>query len=165
MNDSGDAAFETSAADGRAISAFIERMGLSAQGDGLPRIAGRILGYFIIHGGPTTLGVLARRLAVSRASISTNARLLRDLGFLEATAMPGDRQDYYQLAPRHYVRVLENYEHRMGALGESLSQAEREIDDAHVDAQARLADMRSFVTTARAQTRALIERLQSRDES
>lgn len=148
--------------DRRAISAFIERMGLSSQGDGMPRIAGRIIGYFIIHGGPTSLTELARALAVSRASISTNARMLRDLGVIEATALPGDRQDYYQLAPRHYVRVLEGYVHRMGALGESLDQARRDIDDDHAGAQSRLADMQHFVDTARAHTRRLLEELKDR---
>ena len=147
--------------DERAISAFIERMGLSAQGDGLPRIAGRILGYFIVHGGPTSLSALARELQVSRASISTNARMLRDLGVLEATAVPGDRQDYYQLAPRHYLRVLEGYIERMGVLSESLSTAQAEIDDGNDGAQARLADMHRFVDAARAQTRALIDNLRA----
>ncbi|MGN8158722.1 GbsR/MarR family transcriptional regulator [Salinisphaera sp. RV14] len=147
--------------DERAISAFIERMGLSAQGDGMPRIAGRILGYFIVHGGPTSLSALARELRVSRASISTNARMLRDLGVLEATAVPGDRQDYYQLAPRHYLRVLEGYIERMGVLSESLSTAQAEIDDERAGAQARLADMHRFVDAARAQTRALIDNLRA----
>ena len=149
----------TSKSTTQAMTAFIERMGLSAQGDGLPRIAGRIMGYFIIHGGPTSLSTLADSLAVSRASISTNARMLRDLGVLDATTVPGDRQDYYQLAPRHYVRVLEGYVQRMGTLGESLAAAEREIDDQHTGAHERLADMRAFVTQARAQTRALIRSL------
>lgn len=145
----------------RAISAFIERMGLSAQGDGLPRIAGRILGYFIVHGGPTSLSALASELRVSRASISTNARMLRDLGVLEATAVPGDRQDYYQLAPRHYLRVMEGYLERMGVLSQSLSTAQAEIDDNNDGAQARLADMHRFVDAARAQTRALIDNLRA----
>lgn len=145
--------------DQAAISAFIERMGLSAQGDGLPRIAGRILGYFIIHGGPTSLSDLAEELKVSRASISTNARMLRELGVLDATAVPGDRQDYYQLAPRHYLRVLEGYVQRMGVLGESLRTAKADIDDSHTQTQARLADMHRFVDTARAQTRDLIKQL------
>lgn len=149
-----------SAEDEAAVAAFIERMGLSSQSDGLPRIAGRIIGFFIIHGGPTSLSELARALDVSRASISTNARMLKELGVLEATALPGDRQDYYQLAPQHYMRVLEGYVERMGALGESLAQAERELDTRHDGAQTRLADMRSFVSAARAQTRDLIDQLQ-----
>lgn len=145
--------------DEQAISTFIERMGLSAQGDGLPRIAGRILGYFIVHGGPTSLSALARELQVSRASISTNARLLRDLGVLEATSVPGDRQDYYQLAPKHYLQVLEGYLERMGVLQDSLVEAQATISGQRADAHERLADMRRFVEAARAHTQGLIEHL------
>jgi len=142
-----------------AVTAFIERMGLSAQNDGLPRIAGRMMGYFIIHGGPTSLAELAAALQVSRASVSTNARILRDLGVLEATAVPGDRQDYYQLAERHYLPLLEGHVERMGAMSASLAQAERELPPSMGDARARLADMHDFIDIARDHTCELIERL------
>ena len=148
----------------QAVSAFIERMGLSAQADGLPRIAGRMLGYFIIHGGPTSLAALADELQVSRASVSTNARILRDLGVLEATAVPGDRQDYYQLAERHYLPMLQGYVERMAVLRESLATAERDLPDGWDGARTRLADMHNFVDVARDHTRALIKRLQPSDD-
>lgn len=146
------------------VAAFIERMGLSAQTDGMPRIAGRMMGYFIIHGGPTSLAQLAQSLQVSRASVSTNARILRDLGVLEATAMPGDRQDYYQLAERHYLPLLEGHVERMGTMSASLTQAERELPAGMDDARERLADMHSFIDIARDHTRDLIERLAARDK-
>lgn len=145
------------------IAAFIERMGLSAQNDGMPRIAGRMMGYFIIHGGPTSLAELATALQVSRASVSTNARILRDLGVLEATAVPGDRQDYYQLAERHYLPLLEGHVERMGAMSASLAQAERELPGGMDDARERLADMHDFINIARDHTRDLIDRLAARD--
>lgn len=144
------------------VTAFIERMGLSAQNDGLPRIAGRMMGYFIIHGGPTSLAELAAALKVSRASVSTNARILRDLGVLEATAVPGDRQDYYQLAERHYLPLLEGHVERMGAMSASLAQAERELPAGMDSARERLADMHGFIDIARDHTRDLIERLNAR---
>jgi len=146
----------------QAVSAFIERMGLAAQSDGMPRIAGRMLGYFIIHGGPASLAALADSLQVSRASVSTNARILRNLGVLEATAVPGDRQDYYQLAERHYLRLLEGYVERMGTMSTSLAQAERELPADWDGAQARLADMHHFIDNARDDIRDLIERLAQR---
>ncbi|MES1923723.1 MarR family transcriptional regulator [Salinisphaera sp. T31B1] len=144
-----------------AVADFIERMGLSAQADGLPRIAGRMLGYFIIHGGPASLNRLAVDLQVSKASISTNARILHGLGVLEATAVPGDRQDYYRLAERHYLRMLEGYVTRMGTLSESLAATERDLPDSWPGARERLADMHRFVDVARDHTRDLIERLSS----
>jgi len=102
----------TGSAD-RTISNFVERMGLIAQADGMPRIAGRILGMMIVHGGPFSFADLADRLQVSRASISTNTRLLESLGVIERTGVPGDRQDYFRMRPHPYARMLQGYVERM----------------------------------------------------
>ena len=58
------------------MDTFIEQMGLIAQEDGAPRIAGQILGYLLIEGEPRTLSQMAEALKISKASASTNARLL-----------------------------------------------------------------------------------------
>src|SRR5690606_21420618 len=63
------------------VTRFIEQMGMSAQADGVPRIAGRIFGYFVINGGPISFTQLAQELQVSRASVSTNLRILASIGF------------------------------------------------------------------------------------
>lgn len=90
-----------------AVEEFVERMGLIAEGDGLSRIAGRIMGLMIIDGGPLSFTELAEQLAVSRGSISTNTRFLEHLGVIERVARRGDRQDYFQLATAPYVRLLQ----------------------------------------------------------
>lgn len=89
-----------------AVSNFVERMGLVMEADGMPRIAGRIFGFLLIHDGAHSLDDLAERLQVSKASVSTNARLLEQLGFLERSAAPGDRRDYYRMAADAWERVL-----------------------------------------------------------
>ena len=86
---------------------FIEDQGLRAQADGLPRIAGRLLGLLIFDGRARSFGELATELQVSRGSISTNARLLEALGAIERTTRPGDRQDYFQLSEDPYSRILD----------------------------------------------------------
>ena len=86
---------------------FIEQQGLSSQGDGLPRIAGRMLGLLIFDGRPYSFGDLATELQVSRGSVSTNARLLEALGAIERVTRPGDRQDYFQLSEDPYSRILD----------------------------------------------------------
>ena len=96
-----------------AEATFIERLGMNAQADGLPRIAGRMMGFFIIHGGPFSFSELAEKLQISRGSVSTNARILMQLGVLDRAAKPGDRQDYYQLAEHPHARMLEGYVYRM----------------------------------------------------
>jgi DNA-binding transcriptional regulator GbsR (MarR family) len=79
--------------------AFIERMGLALETDGLPRIAGRIFGLLLISTDARSLDDLAGELRVSKGSASTNARLLEQRGLLERVCRPADRRDYYRVRP------------------------------------------------------------------
>lgn len=108
---------------------FIERMGLHAQADGMPRIAGRIMGLMVLDGGPLAFGQLADRLQVSRGSISTNVRLLEGMGVIERVAKPGDRGDYFRLADEPYRALISGVRER-AAKGE---RAAREAGEALAD--------------------------------
>lgn len=88
-------------------SRFVERSGLIAEREGFSRIAGRIFGLLLLSPTELSLEEIAERLMVSRASVSTEARRLQDHGIVERTSRPGDRKDYYHIAPHHYVRSLE----------------------------------------------------------
>ena len=89
-------------------SEFVERMGLLAQSDGLPRITGRIWGLFMISGEDMlSFSDIADALQISRGSVSTNARTLVSLGVLERRARPGERQDYYAIRDNPYLTLLE----------------------------------------------------------
>lgn len=134
------------ASDG--VERFIEQMGLSAQADGVPRISGRIFGYFIVHGGPVSFAQLAKELQVSRASVSTNARALAAIGFIERVTRPGDRQDYYQLADSPFLRMIEGYMLRMKRMQLILAQANKSIPAQMVDTHNRLAQMSHFYEVA-----------------
>lgn len=80
-----------------ATSRFIEEMGLMAQERGESRISGRILGLLTVEGRELNLQQISERLAISRASASTNARDLARKGMLKLRTHAGDRQDYYEL--------------------------------------------------------------------
>lgn len=124
---------------------FIEGMGMVAQADGLPRTTGRIIGLLVLEGEPYSFSELATRLEVSRASISTNTRLLEGLGVIERIGRPGDRQDYFQLTKDPYNKLMQGALHR-------ISKAERLVADtqqalpkgAH---QKRLKELRSFYSS------------------
>ena len=92
---------------------FIEGMGVVAQADGLPRIAGRLIGVMVLEQGPFSFSDLAIKLGVSRASISTNTRLLENMGVIERIGKAGDRQDYFQLADDPYIKLLHGLVFRM----------------------------------------------------
>lgn len=76
---------------------FIETMGLTLESEGLPRIAGRIFGLLLLSEDARSLDDLASELQVSKASVSTNTRLLEQRGVLEQVGRPADRRDYYRV--------------------------------------------------------------------
>ena len=85
---------------------FIERMGLTLESEGLPRIAGRIFGLLLVSEDPHSLDDLAAELRVSKGSVSTNARLLEQRGLLERVCRPADRRDYYSVPPDLFVHTM-----------------------------------------------------------
>ena len=88
------------------VDDFVERMGLLMEQEGLPRIAGRLIGFLLLHESAFSLDELAERLQVSKASVSTNARLLEQAGILERIGSPGDRRDFYRMGPGAWERTL-----------------------------------------------------------
>jgi DNA-binding transcriptional regulator GbsR (MarR family) len=128
----------------KTISNFVERMGLIAQADGMPRIAGRILGMMIVHGGPFSFADLAERLQVSRASISTNTRLLESLGVIERTGVPGERQDYFRMRPHPYARMLQGYVERMRRARELVDETQAALPQELGGAHDRLEELDAF---------------------
>ena len=82
----------------------------------MPRIASRILGLLLLTPGECSIDQMAERLAVSRASISVDARRLEECGVVERVTRKGDRRDYYRIAPDHYTRTLERRLKIMGRL-------------------------------------------------
>lgn len=86
---------------------FIEKIGLIAQSDGMPRIAGRLMGLLVWDGEAVSFADLAARLQVSRGSISTATRILEERRLIRRTAKPGQRQDFFQLAENPFVQMLE----------------------------------------------------------
>lgn len=61
----------------------------------LPRSVGEIYGLLFASETPMTLDGLVRRLGVSKGSASQGLRLLRGVGAVTVSYLPGDRKDYY----------------------------------------------------------------------
>lgn len=91
----------------RATEQFVEQMGLLTEEDGLPRIAGRIFGYLLLQPDERPLEQIAAALGVSRASVSTDARRLAQMGLIERRSRPGDRRDYYMVSADGVRRMIE----------------------------------------------------------
>lgn len=96
-----------------AVSEFVERLGLHLSCEGMPLIAGRVTAYLLVSEGPRSLDEIASALGVSRASVSTDTRLLVDKGMLVRSTQPGDRRTYYSFAPDGFRNMLS---HRIQAI-------------------------------------------------
>lgn len=86
---------------------FIEQVGHACQADGFTHIAGRVFGLLLISAEPCSLDDMAEILAVSKASVSTEARRLLERDVVLRHALEGDRRDYYEIAP-DFFRALMN---------------------------------------------------------
>lgn len=126
------------------VQQFVERMGVTMEADGLPRIAGRIFAFVLLHAGAFTLDELAERLQVSKASVSTNARLLERLGMLERIAAPGDRRDYYQLGGDAWERMLRVAQRKWDGMRRMLEEAESSLPPEMEVGRGRLREAERF---------------------
>lgn len=88
-------------------AAFIERLGLLAEESGMPRMAGRVLGWLLISHEPLqSFGEIVDGLGASKGSISSMTRFLVQLGLIERVTQPGDRRDFFRLHPDAWTRFL-----------------------------------------------------------
>jgi DNA-binding MarR family transcriptional regulator len=143
------------------LTAFVERAGCLCERDGLPRIAGRILGLLLVSPEPLALDAIAERLGVSRASVSTDARRLVEQGVLERVGRPGDRRDYYQMAAESPERSLE---HRLTAFRQFLALLDdaRRLPGQDPAVQERLEDMAALYRDVMLATSGVLERWRGR---
>jgi len=88
------------------LQQFVERMGLICEKEGMARSAGRIFALLLTSDRPYSLDELADELQVSKASVSTNARMLESLGFIERVSSLGDRRDFYRVEHDPWERML-----------------------------------------------------------
>lgn len=117
---------------------IIERFGLFFEEDGLPRIAGRVFGLMMLSDEALTLDEMAEALKVSKASVSTNTRLLHQFGTLERVAKPGDRRTYYQISPDALSGSFERMKQRTAAIDEFLIDVEQKLPAHRTIARSRL---------------------------
>jgi DNA-binding transcriptional regulator GbsR (MarR family) len=87
---------------------FIEGIGLFFESAGVSRIGGRMLGLLTVSDGARSLDEVAAILDVSRASVSTNARILVAAGFVQHVSLRGDRRAYYQFAADGWARHIQH---------------------------------------------------------
>jgi DNA-binding transcriptional regulator GbsR (MarR family) len=117
---------------------FTDRMGQIFEAEGRPRIAGRIFGWLLVSDQPRSLDQIAVSLGVSKASASTNARMLADMGVLERVSLPADRHDYYRVSPDLFQHTMAERLKRWQRFTEAVREARRTVPIRSQRVRARL---------------------------
>lgn len=84
----------------------------------MPLIAGRVLGWLMICDPPEqSAEEIAAAIGASRASLSTNLRLLTSVGFLHQLTKPGSRTVYYRVDDDAWEKVVQRQVASLASLG------------------------------------------------
>ncbi len=86
---------------------FVEEVGIVFEQTGMPRMAGRILGWLLISDPPhQSTDQLTKALMASKGSISTVTRLLIRIGLIERLSLLGVRHGYFRLRPDAWQNAI-----------------------------------------------------------
>ena len=123
---------------------FIEKIGMIAQSEGVPRIAGRVLAMLLYDGERVSFGQLATALQVSRGSISSSVRMLESQQLIKRVASAGDRQDYFQLVDSAFANMVEASAARARLAAADIEESLKETPMSETGPRARVASYAAF---------------------
>jgi DNA-binding transcriptional regulator GbsR (MarR family) len=138
---------------------FVEEVGLFFEQRGLPRMAGRILGWLLICDPPhQTAGELADALLASKGSISSMTRMLIRLGIIERTSLPGQRRDYFLIKPDAWNAVMKESLARVSEFRSLLERGMEMLEGKAPQIKRRLEGMRNLYVFWEREWLAVLER-------
>jgi DNA-binding MarR family transcriptional regulator len=114
-----DSSGELPSSPSGAVLEWVERLAkYCSDQDGVPLIAGRVLGWLMICDPPEqSAQQIASAIGASRASLSTNLRLLSSVGFVRVLTKPANRTVYYRVDDDAWEKVVQRQIASLAALG------------------------------------------------
>lgn len=109
---------------------FVDEVAALFAQEGMPLIAGRVIGWLLISDPPEQSAAdLASVLEVSRSSISSSVRLLTPSGLVESVRKRGDRQEYLRISPDGWSRMLASRYAKTAAFRQVIERGLGVLDD------------------------------------
>ncbi|GAA1752966.1 helix-turn-helix domain-containing protein [Streptomonospora arabica] len=88
--------------------AWVERVATIFSADGIPPIAGRTLGWLMICDPPEqSAGQISTAIGASRASLTTNLRMLTTMELVSRRTRAGERTVYYRVDDDAWYKVVQ----------------------------------------------------------
>jgi DNA-binding transcriptional regulator GbsR (MarR family) len=141
------------------VKRFIEEVGLLFELAGLPRMAGRILGWLLISNPPhQSTGELAEVLQASKGSISTMTRLLIQAGLVERVSLPGERRDFFRIKLGAWSALIKQRVAQITAIRQVAERGLQLLEENPPEQQQRLKEMHDIHAFFERQFPKLIER-------
>lgn len=139
---------ETEGAREAELREIVEAVGLWFEAGGLPRMAGRVVGWLLVCDPPEqTMPELAENLSASMASISTMTRALTQFGLIERTSWPGERRNRYRIRSDAWSWTIEERLRRIHAFLGVVDKALGALRDAPPPRRERLETITKSVRT------------------
>ncbi len=143
---------------------FVSEMGLTFEADGFTRIGGRLFGHLLLAERPLSLDEIAETLQVSKASVSTDARRLLEKGVVVRSGKPGDRRDYWEIAPDFFASLMQYRVERWRRLNMVVGELKRRSPAPSAAVRARLRYMEDVYAYISGRVDDALESWHSRDK-
>lgn len=123
---------------------FIETLGMINQSEGQPRISGQVLAFLLLADDPQSLNDIAGALGISKASASTNTRLLESRGMAVKVARKGSRQDLWRAEFEPHRSMLPTLSQRFRKYARSVEEIAETFPPDEDDKRRKVAEFATF---------------------
>ncbi len=146
-----------------ALHNFVEEFALAYEAVGVPRVAGRILGWLMVCDPPEqTPSQLVATLGVSKASISTMTRLLTQMHLIEKVPKRGARSDFYRIRPGIWTQRVRNGLASLVIYKQLAEKGLKLMETAPPERSERLLEMHQIYSFFEEELKGMFERLEKR---
>jgi DNA-binding transcriptional regulator GbsR (MarR family) len=145
---------------------LVEEYGLWFERTGLPRMAGRILGWLLLCDPPEqSQQDLAAALQASMGSVSTMTRMLEQMGLVERVSVPGERRVRFRVRPYAWSRSWSDQIERAKSLQDLVERSLDALASRDGASRLRLEVTREFAVFYQEQLPLMIEAWERRTEA
>ncbi|MFR9774319.1 GbsR/MarR family transcriptional regulator [Nocardia sp. SC052] len=117
---------------------------------GLTPITGRILGLLMICDPPEqSAGQIADAIHASRASLTSNMRLLTTIGLIRKVRIPGERTAYYRIEDNAWYMVIQQKVESLASFGKIAEDGLQLVEGADLERTNRIRSAQKALTWLR----------------
>jgi len=140
---------------------LVEDIGILFEELGMPRMAGRILGWLSMCDPPyQSAAELSAVIGISKGSLSSMMQLLIQVGLVERMGLPQNRVTHYRIKPGTCFELTRKQTAHITAMRQLAERGLALMADKDVQLRSRLEEIRDFYTFFEQEMPALLERWQ-----